>query len=132
MAFHRCSPTQAALNGQIAVIGFKNSARFVRNHLAHNEIIHCITVQVQRNPCFDDSHLLFARVDVAPICRMVRQQLHGVAVLRRIQHRRERRIIGGRAVHAYYRSSLWIACTFIDSDAVRCQRTEGEQPQTKR
>lgn len=77
-------------DGQVAIGGFQDSAFLVRNHLAHFEIIHRPAVQFQRQPFGDDSQCgKIAGFDVAPICRMVRQQLDGVAVLRRVQRRRE-------------------------------------------
>lgn len=73
-------------DGQVAIGGFQDSAFLVRNHLAHFEIIHRPAVQFQRQPFGDDSQCgKIAGFDVAPICRMVRQQLDGVAVLRRVQ-----------------------------------------------
>ena len=94
-------------DGQIAVVGIKDSALLVRNHIAHSEIIYRHAVQVERQGFPDDSHLLVARIDVVPICRMVCQQLDGVAVLRRIQRRREGFVCA--AVHSVrfcYRSGL--------------------------
>ena len=87
--FAAAAPLSVIYDGQIAVVGIKDSALLVRNDLAHSEIVHRHAVQVERQGFPDDSHLLVARFDVAPICRMVCQQLDGVAVLRRVQCRRE-------------------------------------------
>ena len=95
-------------DGQVAVVGLKDSACLVRNHIAHSEIIHRHAVQVERQGFLDDSQSgILARFDVAPICRMVCQQLDGVAVLRRIQRRREGFVCAAvRAVRSCHRSGL--------------------------
>ena len=94
-------------DGQIAVVGLKDSALLVRNHIAHSEIIHRHAVQVERQGFPDDSQSgILARFDVAPICRMVCQQLDGVAVLRRVQRRRESFVCPAiRAIGFCYRGS---------------------------
>ena len=95
-------------DGQVAIGGFQDSAFLVRNHLAHFEIIHRPAVQVERQGFLDDSQSgILARFDVAPICRMVGQQPDGVAVLRRVQRRREGFVCTAiRAVRSCHRSGL--------------------------
>ena len=92
-----CADTaqSAVLDGQAAFGGLKDSTLLVRNHLAHNEIIHRLAVQVERQGFLDDRQSgILTRFDVAPICRMVSQQLDGVAVLCRVQRRWEGEVFG--------------------------------------
>ena len=95
-------------DGQVAIGGFQDSAFLVRNHLAHFEIIHRPAVQFQRQPFGDDSQCgKIAGIDGVPIGCMVLQQLDGVAVLRRVQRRREGFVCAAvRSVRFCYRSDL--------------------------
>ena len=101
-------------DGQVAIGGFQDSAFLVRNHLAHFEIIHRPAVQFQRQPFGDDSQCgKIAGFDVAPICRMVRQQLDGVAVLCRIQRPGERLPFTSAASGKPMTVMVALACTEV-------------------
>ena len=106
--FAVAAPLSVIYDGQVAVGGINDSALLVRNRLAHSEIIHRPAVQVERQGFLDNSQSgILARFDVAPNCRMVCQQLDGVAVLRRVQCRREGCVCTAiRAVRFCYRSGL--------------------------